>query len=403
MSQNFTMFVVDDAQSACILLESAFGKEFRVESFATAEDCLERLTQDDCRPDIFLLDVDLPGIDGYTLCRRIKERQSLKNTPTIFISNLDDLESRLEGYDAGGIDYVVKPYNLDELRQKVGAVNRLSIERKSLRDKALESELLSSLVLSNMDQYAALITFLRSLNNCETPHALVESLFPLMRSYRLQTAIQIRLPGLEMTVNESGGSQPLEVAVINNMRSMEHIFEFKSRAAYNFEHITILVNNVPLHDPDLCGILRDNVAIAAECADAKLQTLQTKSENTVVKGGAADLLSALQTTVRDFSMDYATARHRGSSTTLTVLGELSQAFSSLGMSFEQEESIDKIVQSLADDLAEIYDFSGKTQQALNEIAEQLSSILNAATVAVDHGKNVQLAATRQAGAVVELF
>lgn len=277
MSHPFTLFVVDDAPSARILLESAFGREFTVESFATAEACLERLGQDDCRPDIFLLDVDLPGIDGYTLCRRIKERKNLKAIPAIFISNLDDLESRLAGYDAGGMDFVVKPYSLPELKQKVGAVRRLSAEQKALEDKASEAELLSTLILSNMDQYAVLIHFLRSLNDCESPPSLLRALFSLMRSYRLQTAIQIRLPGLEMTVNEAGESLPLEVAVINTMRGMERLFEFKSRAVYNFEHITILVNNVPLENPDLCGILRDNLAIAAESANSRLQAMQTKA------------------------------------------------------------------------------------------------------------------------------
>ncbi len=126
MSRDFTLFIVDDAKSARILLESAFGQECRVESFATAEDCLARMQQDDCAPDLFLLDVDLPGMDGYTLCREIKDLPGLDNVPVIFISSLDDLESRLEGYDAGGLDYVIKPYNLAELKQKVGAARRLS-------------------------------------------------------------------------------------------------------------------------------------------------------------------------------------------------------------------------------------------------------------------------------------
>ena len=375
MSHDFTIFIVDDAQTARRILESAFSKDYRVESFASAEDCLVRLDLDGVSPDLLLLDVDLPGLNGYALCRKIKERQGLENIPAIFISSLDDPESRLEGYDAGGMDYVVKPYSLAELKLKVGAAHRLGVERAALKDRMAESALLSSLVLSNLDQYAALIVFLRSLNDCDAPPCLLKPLFALMQSYRLQATIQLRLPGLEMTVNEYGESIPLELAVINNVRSMDRIFEFKSRAAYNFEHITVLINNMPLHDPLLCGQLRDHLAIAAESANSRLQAVQTKSENTQVKAVAADLLSALQSAEQDFEKDYAMARNLGSSSTLNLLGELSNVFASLGMSDQQEGKIEDLIHANASDLAEIYDFSAKTKGALDGIAKRLTDII----------------------------
>ena len=403
MSQNFTIFVVDDAPYARVILESTFSKDYRVESFGTAEDCLARLNQEGVKPDLLLLDVDLPGMDGYTLCRKIKQVPKFETIPAIFISSLDDPESRLEGYDAGGIDYVVKPYNIAEIERKVSTARRVSAERNLLKVKMAESEQLSSLVLSNLDQYAALIQFLRSLSDCDTLPAVLKSLFDLMRSYQLNTAIQIRLTDTEMTVNEYGDSLPLELAVINNVRSMDRIFEFKSRAAYNFEHITILINNVPLNDPELCGQIRDNIAIAAESANSKLQALQTKAENTKVKGATADLLAELQSAVQSFEKKYSTARYLGSSETLTLLGKLSNAFVSLGMSFEQERGIESIVQDSANHLAEIYDFSGETQETLNGIADRLTGILNSVTDTAAQGRDVESVASQSVGTAIEMF
>jgi len=400
-SGDYTIFVVDDMEAGRRMIEMTFKPLYTVESFPSGQACLERIKEK--TPDLLLLDVDMPVMNGYTLCQQIKSQAAHSSLPVIFISGLDDPESCLAGYEAGGDDYIVKPFKAAELRQKVAAVRRKSEENAQFRIKAAEAELLSSLAVSNMDQQAALITFLRALNTCETPSALRKALFSLMRSYGLQTAIQIRLPGLEMTANQAGESLPLEVAVINTMRSMERIFEFKSRAAYNFEHITILVNNVPLHDPDLRGILRDNVALAAECANAKLQALQTKSENTLVKGGAAELLAALQIAVQNFEKKYASARYLGSSSTLAVLGELSKAFTTLGMSDEQEKKVDEIVQSLSNDLAEIYDFSGETQETLSDIAKRLSGILNTEAASMPQDRDIENVAIRQAGADVELF
>ena len=375
MSHDFTLFIVDDADSARVMLESAFAQKCRVESFKTAEDCLARLNRDGSTPDLFLLDVDLPGMDGYTLCREIKERPGLVNIPVIFISTLDNIGSRLQGYDAGGIDYVVKPYSVAELKQKVWAIRRQSSERLSLNDKMIEAETLSALLLANLDEYSVLIKFLRTINNCTTPRGLLDAMFDLLRAYHLQSAIQLRLPGLEMTVREEGESQPLEVAVFNNVRQMDRIFEFKKRAVYNFEHISILINNVPQGDPDLCGRIRDNVAIAAECANAKLQTLEARAENVLAKGTAGGLLSALQSTVQDFDRKYAQARYSGTSVTQDLLDELTAAFASLGLSDQQENGIERIVRARTENLAEIYDFSGETQETLNDIAERLAYIL----------------------------
>ncbi|MFZ4537804.1 MAG: response regulator [Propionivibrio sp.] len=387
MDSEYTIFVVDDMEAGRRMIEMTFKPLYNVESFASGQACLDRIAEK--VPDLLLLDVDMPVMNGYTLCQLIKCQPALSSLPVIFISVLDDLASCIAGYEAGGDDYIVKPYQVAELRKKVVAARRKSNDSAQLKIKTVEAKLLSSLALSNMDQQAVLITFLRQLNDCETPSALLQALFSLMRSSGLQTAIQIRLPDLEITSNEAGESLPLEVAVINNMRSMERIVEFKSRAAYNFEHITILINNVPIHDPDLCGILRDNVAIAAECANAKLQALQTKSENTMAKGVAADLLSSLQTAVQNFENKYATARYHATSTTLIVLGELSRAFTTLGMSDKQEKCVDTIVQNMANDLAEIYNFSGETQETLSGIARRLTSILNTEKATATAGRDIE--------------
>ncbi len=136
--------------------------------------------------------------------------------------------------------------------------------------------------------------------DCDNSRALTNLLFDLLRGYALDAAIQLRLSGFEFTVSKDGENRPLEMAVINHVRDMDRIFEFKQRAAYNFNAITILVNNMPIHNPELCGRIRDNVLIAAECANAKLLVFQTKAENTQSKTAAANLLDALRTVVTGF-------------------------------------------------------------------------------------------------------
>jgi CheY-like chemotaxis protein len=398
------MFIVDDDDFAIKLLEFAFAQTCQLESFATAAACLARLQQGACAvPDLFLLDVGMPDMDGFVLCREIRTMPGLENAQVIFISGLDDIGSRLQGYDAGGIDYVVKPYNSDELKQKVRAARQRGVERLSLNERLQESTQMNILVLSNMDEYGALIAFLCSLNDCINPRAVLDSLFDLLGAYGLQCAIQIRLPGFATTRSKNGENIPLEMEVIKHVRDMDRIFEFKMRVVYNFAHLTILVNNFPHHDAARCGRLRDHIAIAAESASAKLQALLTKAEHTQAKGTATELLSALQSTVRNFDKKYVQARSSGSMLTQDLLDELTAAFASLGMSEIQETRIQNIVQAKAFGLAEIYDFSSETQETLNDIAKRLACILNPSTSAGDQPTVVYEVETEASRPAIELF
>ena len=372
---DFTIFIVNDAELSQSPLESALGKEWRVESFATAESCLARLNQHVGAPDLFLLGIDLPGMDGFALCRQIKQRQDLAHTPVIFVSGRDDLESRLEGFDAGGLDFLVKPINQVELKQKIGTACRISSERQSLNAQLHESETLTSLALSDLDEYAILIRFLRALNECEKPQSVVDELLSLLRAYHLQCSIQIRLPGLELTIGESGTNHPLETAVINHIRDMGPIFEFKRRAAFNFEHITILVNNVPHHDPELCSRLRKHVAIVGEYANTRLQSVHMKTASARAKGGVAELLEALKNTAHVFEGKYTLARYRGSELTLDMINEQTSAFVFLGISDDDTRDMLDLVHTKAKDLSDSYDFSSDTQKMLDRLAKQLVDIL----------------------------
>ena len=183
---------------------------------------------------------------------------------------------------------------------------------------------------------------------------------------------------IEQTLCDDGVTCPLEVDVINHMRGMDRIFEFRMRAAYNFEHVTILIKDMPIDSPEQCGRIRDNVAIAAECANVSLQNMQARAENAQARAGVAGLLDALKSTLRDFEQKYTLARYRGSSLPLDLNSELTTAFAFLGMSDLQERQILDIVHHKADELAEIYDFSGETQRTLNEIAASVVHIMKTA-------------------------
>jgi len=375
METGYTVFVVEDDKTMRLLLESMLGKKYAVESFDSAEACLDRLAQK--RPALFLLDVGLPGMDGYELCRKIKGMPEASSIPVVFLSAHDDFEAVMAGYDAGGEDYIVKPFDVVGLSHKIENLRRLEQDHKTLLEQVKDSDDLATLVLANLDEYAVLIKFLRSLNECGSYQDTVEAILRSLDAFHLQGAVQIRMRNLEKTFSKAGENWPLEIAVINHIRSLDRIFEFRTRCAYNFEHITILVTNMPIEDADLCGRIRDHLAIAAESAESKLVALQSFADNATMRNEIHGLLAAVGQTMESYQQQNDGARYKSSIYRAKILDDLLASFARLGMSGQQEDEILEMVRDRTNNLADLYDISGETQATFGVLSKKLEGILAA--------------------------
>ena len=377
MGNDFCIFIVDDDEIIRDMLAVNLSEVGQIEAFDSAESCLERLPGK--VPGLFLLDVGLPGLDGYELCRQIRSHPETLGVPIIFVSGHDDLQSRLAGYDAGGDDFIIKPYGIAEIQHKVASVRRVAAEQAEKQGKVAESEQFVSLVLSNLDEYARLIKFLRRLNECADYLEIADALLEFLRAYKLKGVVQIRLRNYEATLSDEGLNRPLETSIINHIRTLERIFEFKTRSAYNFENLSVMVNNMPVDNPDLCGSIRDNLAIAAESANAKLLALQSFDDGAHTREEIRGILGAIDEAVQAYSLKYNTARYKGAVISGEMADELLTSFAHLGLRTEEEENIIGTVRSYTNTLIDLYDIGEETQATLLALNDKLARIL-AATV-----------------------
>lgn len=83
-------------------------------------------------PDLVLLDIRMPEMDGYEVCRRLKDDLRLCDVPVIFLSALNDSSVKVEAFKVGGVDYITKPFQVDEVRARIAAHLRVSLLQKQL-------------------------------------------------------------------------------------------------------------------------------------------------------------------------------------------------------------------------------------------------------------------------------
>ncbi len=91
-------------------------------------------------PDLVLLDVLMPDPDGYETCRRLKADAATANVPVLFISAKDESQSLVDGFAAGAVDYIAKPFQAEEVLARVGTHLSLSRLTRALREKNAELE-----------------------------------------------------------------------------------------------------------------------------------------------------------------------------------------------------------------------------------------------------------------------
>lgn len=122
------LMLVDDTPENLGLLNSMLGDQgFALQSFPSGE-LAWRAAQRQA-PDLVLLDISMPGMDGYEVCARFQADPVLKEVPVIFLTAMTDVEAKVRGFELGAVDYITKPFQLIEVHARI----RLHLQLRALR------------------------------------------------------------------------------------------------------------------------------------------------------------------------------------------------------------------------------------------------------------------------------
>jgi signal transduction histidine kinase len=136
------VLIVDDTVENLRLLTSILGEQgYEVRSVTSGRQALQAVERDP--PDLILLDINMPEMNGYEVCAWLKERDDLKDIPVIFLTALGEVTDKVKAFEVGGIDYVTKPFQIEEVQARVKTHialrrSRLELARSFARLERLE-------------------------------------------------------------------------------------------------------------------------------------------------------------------------------------------------------------------------------------------------------------------------
>ena len=131
------ILAVDDATDLLALMAKALGPDYDVDTAADAGSAIEKAFADP-HPDLILLDIEMPEVSGFEVCRALKGEALTADIPVIFLTGKTDAQAQVEGLQLGAVDYVMKPINAAVLRTRVRMHLALKNQRQELERMVAE-------------------------------------------------------------------------------------------------------------------------------------------------------------------------------------------------------------------------------------------------------------------------
>ncbi|MCD8523311.1 MAG: response regulator [Saccharospirillaceae bacterium] len=360
--------LLDDEVSMVRLLERTLDR-YDVQAFTDARGFLNSLRPE---TDCILLDIQMPGCDGYEVCRLLRARDATRHTPILFVSGQSSLQHRLQGYAAGADDFITKPFDIAEVRAKVERALLSKEQREILQSSADEARQAAFEAMTHSAEQGEISRFIEQAMSCKSPEQLASVLIASLKNLGLNAVVACWSGPEFCFVSHSGGVRPLEAELLRTCREGARIIELEKRMVVNFGLASILIKNAPCQEAARYGRIKDHLCVIMSSVHARLQSLLTEQQlhrQQQLLRVVDDVEYALQNLQQRQNQGLNLARETVQDLNL----ELSEELLLLNLDPDQEQHLTHLVRDHMDTLERIYrscaDLTGPLQPVLQTLAD----------------------------------
>ncbi|MEH0018719.1 MAG: response regulator [Desulfobacter sp.] len=145
MDKAFRILIVDDETLNIRILTEFLQDDYKIMAAKTGEQALKAVTSP-TPPDLILLDIIMPGMDGYEICSRIKAEEKTAHIPVIFVTAVSEAMDAAKAFELGAVDYVTKPFNPVTVKARVNTHVKLNTTMRELETALAKVKQLSGLL-----------------------------------------------------------------------------------------------------------------------------------------------------------------------------------------------------------------------------------------------------------------
>ncbi|MGE5469781.1 MAG: PAS domain-containing protein [Bacteroidota bacterium] len=261
----------------------------------------------------------------------------------------------------------------DELLQRNNELLDLAEQRNQLEQRVSFASTTAMTAMSSMGEMGVLLQALQHYNGCQSFAAIAQAMIGSLASYDLTGVVQIRTADDSLQATTGGVLSQHDSAVFAGLRNMGRIVHFRSRMIINYDHVSLLIHNVPQEDTEKTGRIKDNLAILVEAADVRIAALMAES-------GSVSRQEAILTTVEKISGVLSLIERKqqesltaSSMATHNMLRELEKLFVHLGLTPRQEDMLLEMINASIEQISNAQSGQQDFQKELAEIIHQLAA------------------------------
>ncbi|MBE0369675.1 response regulator [Pseudoalteromonas sp. MMG013] len=321
-------------------------------------------------PDIILLDVEMPGMSGFEVCEKIKKSKKLADIPVMFLSSKADVAERMRGYNSGASDYIVKPFNRDELIARIKVLDAYRQQSRKLTQDIRRAEMTAEIAMTDSGDMGRIMRYVGQSYHAHDLTTLSEYFFEFFVPLQLDVAVAFWYHNSEVFLSGNGALQPIEQELLSKHRDGSRFVDFGRRTIINYPKVSLLIKNMPVDDNAMYGRYKDLLPHILEATNAKIKDMEV-SEDALSK---VDQIGRVFEELSD-QLGGIGGHHSNKVAELGELVKQAQALDAQALTIEQVSELEKLHQhfSFVDDELSIIKFK---LSEITEVRHQLIESLN---------------------------
>lgn len=330
-------------------------------------DALEKLSKMEPAADLIISDVLMPKMDGYDLCRRVRQNDRTHETPFLFVSAVTTAEEKLKCFEAGGDDFILKIDLLKDVAAKASHLIDIAFNRRNLEQRMRDSQRAAYQAMTYSSDLGRIVAFYQDTANAATVDDVARCALQVTSEWELDCVLRIRKSATYLLFKNGGNVAPLEANVLELTANKGRFFDFGGRTVVNHAHFSLLVKNMPVSNPERYGLLKDILGTLGHAIDSRLEFVLTRDAISQ-KDAVLQALKTAMTRIRTLFQDI---QHANVSATDQLKNELDDALLRLGLLEYQEQDIQDIAERCQHQIAE----NAQRGEELNTQFNDLMSLL----------------------------
>mgnify|MGYP001548666709 CR=1 FL=1 len=374
MTDKEKVLVVDDEPTNVTIMHELLDDLYQLKSVSCGKEAVEVVNE--FQPDLVLLDIAMPEMDGYEVCEWIRTKSDYSSVPIIFVSAKDSLEEKLKGYQIGGDDYVTKPFDGGELLAKIRVILEKKEKISELEDEYSNACSAAMEAMTGVGDSGVIISFLDNCIDCKDFSELANELLAAAGKFGLHSALQVRSRSKEYNYSNTGESKPLEEELMRKVYTKGRFFDSGPRTFVNYEKVTILVKNMPLDDAVTYGRIKDNLPHLLKGANARIAALETEMMQSRKRMAVKRAIQGTRDSLQEAQDLFNALKESNSDIMEGLIREMDAELLSLNINEEKEKYLISMLQQNRKKMEEAYGAGEELEMIFKKILEQMFEIIS---------------------------